>query len=180
MSPGANVPSKESIVWRISSLFLLLAFAACGLFPERVSADDPRLRPMFEAMTHVDRTRLGFTAIPDKANIRAEWHPFAGAEYDVMLHIDARTSRTVAFKRTARQGYEWIGEQEIFEGPGTYKTPDGTFKESITITFERAHVAGVPTNRVSVLYSGDDPVLSPVQELTLQDVQPSLKKWGYR
>lgn len=134
---------------------------------------------MFDAIGRVDRTQLGSTAIPVDAQIRAEWHPLAGAEYDVMLHIYKRTSRTVAFKRTA-QGYEWIGEQESFTGPGTYKTPDGTFNESITITFERTHISGFPANRVNVLYAGEDPVLSPIEELTLQDVQPSLKKWGYR
>jgi len=100
-------------------------------------------------------------------------------EYDVMLHIDGKTSRTVAFKRTA-QGYEWIGEQEILKGPATYETPDGTFNESITITFERVPVTGFPMNRVNVLYAGNDPTLLRIDELTLQDIQPWLNKWGYR
>jgi hypothetical protein len=90
---------------------------------------------MFDAIGRVDRTRLGFTAIPIDAQVRVEWHPMFDKAYDVMLHIDGNTSRTVAFKRTA-QGYEWIGEQEILNGPATYKTPDGTFNENITITKE--------------------------------------------
>lgn len=70
--------------------------------------------------------------------------------------------------------------QEILNGPATYKTPDGTFNENITITFERVPVSGFPINRVNVLYAGDDPAPSHVNELTLQDIQPWLKKWGYR
>lgn len=134
---------------------------------------------MFDAIGRVDRTRLGFTAIPIDAHVRVEWHPTFGKAYDVMLHIDGKTSRTVAFKRTA-QDYEWIGEQEILKGPATYETPDGTFNESITITFERVPVSGFPMNRVNVLYAGNDPALSRAAELTLGDVDPYLKKWGYR
>ena len=33
----------------------LLGGVACGLLPERVSADDPRVKPMFEAISKVDR-----------------------------------------------------------------------------------------------------------------------------
>jgi len=165
--------------WRFSFLVVLPLFASCGLIPERVSADDPRLKPMFEAIGRVDRTRLGFTAIQIDAQVRIEWHPMFDKEYDVMLHIDGKTSRTVAFKRTA-QGYEWIGEQEILKGPATYETPDGTFNESITITFERVPVTGFPMNRVNVLYAGNDPTLLRIDELTLQDIQPWLNKWGYR
>lgn len=179
----ARVRGKRSrrltAAFRHLSFLALLAFVSCGLIPERVSANDPRLKPMFDAIGRADRTRLGFTAIPVDAQIRAEWHPTSEKAYDVMLHIYGKTSRTVAFKRTA-QGYEWIGEQEILTGPATYETPDGTFKESITITFERVPISGFPTNRVNVLYAGDDPALSRVDELTLEDIQPWLKKWGYR
>jgi hypothetical protein len=176
-SIGNRFSSSRTSVSQLSFLLVAVVFASCGLIPERVSADDPRLKPMFEAMTRVDRTRLGFTAVPADAQIRAEWRPRAG--YDVMLHIDGKTSRTVAFKRTA-QSYEWIGEQEILKGPATYDTPDGRFNESITITFERAPISGFTMNRVNVLYAGEDPALRRVNELTLQDVQPWLKKWGYR
>ncbi len=44
--------------WRFNFLVVLLLFASCGLIPERVSAGDPRLKPMFEAIGRVDRTRL--------------------------------------------------------------------------------------------------------------------------
>lgn len=178
-SIGDRSSSSRRSISQFSVLLIAAVFASCGLIPERVSADDPRLKPMFEAIARVDRTRLGFTAIPADAQIRAEWHPLFDKAYDVMLHIDGKTSRTVAFKRTA-QGYEWIGEQEILKGPATYETPDGRFNESITITFERAAISGFPMNRVNVLYAGEDPALSRMDELTLQDAEPWLKKWGYR
>jgi len=171
--------ARSSSSWRFSFLVVLLLFASCGLIPERVSADDPRLKPMFDAIGRVVRTRLGFTAMPIDAQVRVECHPTFDKAYDAMLHIDGKTSRTVAFKRTA-QGYEWIGEQEILKGPATYETPDGTFHESITITYERVPVSGFPRNRVNVLYAGNDPALSRADELTLGDVDPYLKKWSYR
>jgi hypothetical protein len=162
---------------RLMNHLVILGVVSCGLLPERVSANDSRLKPMFDAIAKVDRAAMGFTPIATDATIRVEWRPRAG--YDAMLHIDGRTSRTVAFKRTAN-GYEWIGEQEIFTGPKTYKSVDGEFSEQITITFDRVRISGFPTNRVSVTYSGDEPTLSGVRELTLQDAEQWLKKWGYR
>jgi hypothetical protein len=154
----------------------LLVLAGCGLLPESVSNDDPRLKPMFEAMSRVDRTKFGFTPIARDASIRVEWKPRSG--YDTMLHISGPTSRTVAFRRT-QSGYEWIGEQEIFQGPKTYKTPDGEFKESITITFETVPLSGHPLNTVAVDYAGEDPELAWPRQLTLADVRPWLQRWGY-
>jgi hypothetical protein len=130
---------------------------------------------MFEAMSRVDRTKFGFTPIAGDASIRVEWRPRSG--YDAMLHIYGPTSRTVAFRRT-QSGYEWIGEQEIFQGPKTYKTPDGEFNESITITFETVPLSGHPPNSVAIEYSGEDPDLAWPRQLTLAAVRPWLKRWG--
>jgi len=66
---------------------------------------------MFDAMSRVDRSAMGFTPIARDADIRLEWG--RGGPYDTMLHVYGKTSRTVAFKRAA-DGYEWIGEQETF------------------------------------------------------------------
>src|SRR6185295_9086419 len=96
------------------------AVASCGLFPEKVSSDDPRITPMLEAMARVDRHALGFTPVSRDATVLLELGPRHG--YDALLHIDGKTSRTIAFKSVG-SGYEWIGEQEIFRGPGKYKTP---------------------------------------------------------
>jgi hypothetical protein len=163
-----------------SSARLLLAVClsgSCGLMPERVARSDPRLKPMFDAIARVDRNSLGFTDIPEKADMRVEWHPRAG--YDAMLHIHTKTSRTIAFKRTL-DGFEWIGEQEIFLGPREYDSVDGRYQESITITYERAPVSGSPLNTVAVSYLGEDPELAWPRELSLTIVRPWLTKWGYR
>ena len=98
-----------------------------------------------------------------------------------MLHVDGKTSRTIAFRRRGNS-YEWIGEQETFEGPNRYDSPDGMFHEAITITFETVPVSGAQLNRVYITYRGNDPLLTELdtrQELSLDTVGPVLAKWGY-
>src|SRR5262245_29240765 len=108
---------------RVSVVALLCStLVACHLIPDKVTSDDPRVKAMFEAMAQVDRSALGFTPISRDASIHLEQGPRRG--YDAMLHIDGKTSRTVAF-RSVDSGYEWIGEQENFEGPRVYQTVDG-------------------------------------------------------
>ena len=152
------------------------AVASCGLIPEKVSSDDPRVKPMLEAMARVDRQALGFTPVSRDATIRLELGPRHG--YDAMLHIDGKTSRTIAFKSVG-SGYEWIGEQEIFQGPRKYKTPDGEFQESITLNYDKVPISGFPINQLSVSYSGEDPALTWPRQLSLEDVRPILNRWGY-
>jgi len=93
-----------------------------------------------------------------------------------MLHIYGETSRTIAFRKVGPD-YKWIGEQEIYTGPRSYTSVDGTVKEQIAITYETQHVSGVPLNKVSVQYLGDDPRLANRFDLTLTDVQPILREW---
>ncbi len=156
-------------------LFLILELG-CGVIPEGVSQDDPRLKPMFEAMARVDRAAMGFTPIARRADIRLERR--RGGPYDAMLHVYEKTSRTIAFRRTA-DGYEWIGEQETFEGPREYTSVDGTFKEAITITYDRVPISGFPINTVAIIYRGEEPELASPRLLSLNVVRPWLKKWGY-
>lgn len=95
-----------------------------------------------------------------------------------MLHIDGKTSRTVAFKSVG-SGYEWIGEQEIFEGPRKYRTVDGEFNESITINYDKVPISGFPVNQLSVSYSGEDQALVWPRQLSVEAVRPTLTRWGY-
>ncbi len=95
-----------------------------------------------------------------------------------MLHLGGKTSRTIAFRKNTSD-YFWIGEQEIFEGPKMYKSVDGTFHEEVTLTFEKEHVSGVPLNELNVSYRGEDPRLAGRVNLSLSDVKPILKEWGY-
>jgi len=164
---------KREIHYFLFLAALTFAFAGCGGVPSAVKMGDPKLKP-FISMYKVNRKKLGFTPIPKQADVSIETR--SGSSYDVMLHIDAATSRTVAFKKVGNS-YKWIGEQEIHTGPGTYTTPDGTFNEQITITYETAPVSGFPMNKINVTYDGNNPVLSSKPNLTLKDVLPTLKKW---
>ncbi len=156
--------------------FLCFTVVACHLIPEKVTSDDPRVKAMFEAMAKVDRKALGFTPVSRDASIRLEQGPRSG--YDAMLHIDGKTSHTVAF-RSVDSGYEWIGEQENLEGPRVYQTVDGEVRESITLTYDKVPISGFPINELSVSYHGEDPVLAQAHQLSLEAVRPTLTKWGY-
>src|SRR5262245_43416856 len=167
------------LVWCIAPL---VGLACGGLPPERVSQDDPRLKPMFDAIARVDRHGMGFTPIGRDVDIRLEVtgrgldgliRPNPG--YDAMLHIFRKTSRTIGFRR-AEGGYEWIWEQEKFEGPREYDTVDGRFKEDIVITYQRVPISGYPMNALDVRYSGPDSALA-WRKLTLEVVRPLLQKW---
>ena len=177
----------DSIVRRLAAVLVSAAAltleAGCGVFPEKMSRDDARLKPMFDAMARIDRDAMGFTRIGDDAEIRVEWVDsrferllFGPKNYDVMLHVGGRASRTVAFKKMG-SAYEWLGEQETFEGPRKYKTPDGTFNESITIDYERVPIFGFPLNSLAVSYSGEEAELAWPKKLSLDDVRPWLEKW---
>lgn len=95
-----------------------------------------------------------------------------------MLHITARTSRTIAFRKTDN-GWRWIGEQEIFDGPKIYRTVDGTFHEHISLTYEIEGVSGVNRNELNMDYAGEDKRLAGRTGLSLADIKPILKEWGY-
>src|SRR5262245_39678274 len=101
------------------------------------------------ASRSVDRASLGFSKIDPSARLRLEWRPRAG--YDAMLHVYGKTSRTIAFRR-GPNSYEWIGEQETFEGPAEYDTVDGRLHEEITITFEKVELSGAPLNKIYIRY----------------------------
>ena len=97
-----------------------------------------------------------------------------------MLHITAKTVRTIAFQKE-NGNYVWIGDQEDFEGPKKYKTVDGIFNEAITLTYETQSISGsgYPVNQLNVTYRGEDPRLEAPKHLTLVAVKPMLKEWGY-
>jgi hypothetical protein len=138
--------------------------------------DDPRIQPLLKAALSFDRTAYGFTPIPQSADVRWESRPTA--HYDAMLHITAKTSRTIAFRKS-NSGWQWIGDQEILNGPRMFKTVDGTFPEHICLTYETESISGAVKNRLNVSYFGEDQRLAGKQNLTLSDVKPILKEWGY-
>jgi hypothetical protein len=159
-------------------LELVLVFLAvgCGIFPENVSVSDQRVQSLLKAAADFDRASYGFSPLPTSGHVSLEPKPRSG--YDAMLHLGGNTSRTIAFRKNT-SGYFWIGEQEMFEGPKMYKSVDGTFHEEVTLTFEKEHVSGVPLNKLNVSYMGEDSRLEGRVDLSLRDVRPILKEWGY-
>lgn len=164
--------------WTVSSILLCLlpSLVGCDLIPREVAMNDPRIQPLLTAAQSFDRTAYGFTPLPQAADVRWESRPTA--TYDAMLHITARTSRTIAFRKTDN-GWRWIGDQEIFDGPKIYRTVDGTFHEHISLTYEIEGVSGVKRNERNIDYAGEDKRLAGRTGLSLAGIKPILKEWGY-
>ena len=132
---------------KYKTLILILFLASCGIIPEKVTMNDPRIQPLLQAAASFDRIAFGFTPIPHSANAR--WWSRPTKQYDAMLCFYGKTSHTIAFKKTSG-GFKWIGEQESFQGPKKLKTPDGTIHESITLTYELQTISGFPTNQLNI------------------------------
>ena len=91
----------------ISVLVLVCsAVTSCGVVPEKVSIDDPRVTPMLEAVAKVDRQRRAFH----------------------------RSAATPSFASSSARA---MAMTSCFEGPRKYKTVDGEFLESITLTYDK-------------------------------------------
>jgi hypothetical protein len=158
---------------------IALMLLRCGAVPHRVLITDDSLKPLLAAAALFDRTRYGFTPLPQDpttTTVFLESKPRDG--YDAMLHITTKTYRTIAFRQTP-SGYQWIGEQEIFQGPKRYKVGDSTFNEAISLTYEIARVSGYPLNRLNITYYGEDKRLANNDRLSLKEIKPILREWGY-
>jgi hypothetical protein len=184
LSKGRGIPGKLSIGITLVGTITVLALLAGAWFAIRTvirpkySVNDEVVKPFLSTIGKVDRASLGFTPISPNSRIDIE---YANGKhgYDVMLHIYAETSRTIAFKKKADGTYEWIGEQEIFEGPNQYETADGIFNEQIVINYDTVNLSGAPINQIFIIYSGDNQRLRGRLDLTLQDIRPILEEWGY-
>lgn len=155
--------------------FVTLSLASCSFGPQKVSWEDTRLAPLLKAIDAVDRSSLGFTSIDPTSTFRLENRPRAG--YDAMLHIYGHTSRTIAFRKTS-EGYKWIHEQEIYSGPRTYTTVDGTFHEQIIVTYGTEAVSDHAPNKLHIEYWGEDSRLPANQPLTFEQVRPIIAEWN--
>jgi len=182
VSRGRGYSGKISVGLVVVGIIAILCLSGGAWLAVRTvvrptySVSDEIVRPYLSALEKVDRASLGFT--PISANARIEIEYAGGARgYDVMLHVYAETSRTIAFRKTAAGSYEWIGEQEIFTGPRRYETVDGVFNEQIVINYDKVPISGAPVNQVYIIYHGDDPRFAGKFFLTLQEVRPILEEW---
>ncbi len=146
---------------------------SCSLVPQKVNYHDEKMKPFLDAISLVNRDSLGFTPISENSDIRIEG---ASESYVAMLHIYHETSRTIAFRKAGAR-YVWIGEQEIHTGPRKYKTPDGTFNETITVNYDIEPLSGFPINRLVIQYNGPDSNLYAHESLELKDVLPIIGVW---
>jgi hypothetical protein len=69
-----------------------------------------------------DRAQYGFTPLRNSGPVSIERKSTHGG-YDAMLHFGGKASRTIAFRWDGKD-YQWLGEQESFEGPRMWDTPD--------------------------------------------------------
>jgi hypothetical protein len=155
---------------------ILAMLTSCALIPRKTTMDDPQVQRLVKAAQSFYRTEYGFSPIPKQADVRLELRPTG--RYDAMLHITTKTVRTIGFRKE-NGNYIWIGDQETFDGPKTYKTEDGTFHEAITLTYETQSISGYPLNQLNVTYRGEDSRLAGKNNLSLAAVKPILKEWGY-
>lgn len=147
----------------------------CGLTPQRLPFDDPRVQELLRAADAASAHRFAFTSVSPDTDIRLER---ASSSYDRMLHVYGPTSRTIAFRQQA-DSFVWIGEQEIYKGPKTYTDVDGTHFEQIVVTYELQPISGYPINQLNIEYSGQDPRLASKENLALREVVPILREWDY-
>ncbi len=156
----------------------VLALTACGLAPGPIDLDDQRVQPLLEAMRVVDREGLDFTALPHDAEFRLEGRAVNRLQalligkmqnYDAMLHVCGKTSRTIVFARRVK-GSSGSENRRPTPAPGDSIRP--------TECSQRVKISGAPLEQVYISYSGENPELAWPRELTLADIEPYLKKWG--
>lgn len=159
-------------------IFLSVLLTTCGLTPKQVSFEDSEIQPLWKAIAEVNRDSLGFSPIDKNAEFRLEGKSILfDKPYDLMLHIHGKTSRTIAFRKVNEDKFVWIGEQEIFKGPGKYETADGELNEEIVLTFDAEQISGHPINQLSISYSGPDENLMMNRNLKLDDVSAMIDDW---
>lgn len=144
-----------------------------------VHLGDPELKP-FDAMFSVNREQYGLTPLPKTGLVFIEGKSLHG-DYDAMLHFMGNPGRTIAFRWDGK-AYQWLGEQENFDGPGTYETPDGSFHEHVAIGYYQEAGFGTPKG-LTLLYVGHDGIQQGANangKLTLGEVKALLRGWGFR
>jgi hypothetical protein len=170
-------------IW--ASVAVIACLEGCGIGPRTVNLNDRDVVPLLTAAKAFHREEFGFTPIPATGEVGLELTGgvidrlvFGERTYDAMLHFGGKTPRTIAFRRKG-DSYVWVGEQESFYGPKSYSSVDGTFQEEITLNYDTVPISGFRLNALDVSYHGEDPRLEWPKKLTLADVRPVLKEWGY-
>src|SRR6266567_8444611 len=128
--PGRTTSVRTSLTKAVVGLLLALTTSCMRM--QRVNMGDPALEP-FDSMYSVDRRQWGFTPIPKTGTVFFSRKTFRD-DYDAVLYFGGNPLRSVVFRWDGK-AYEWFGEQETFEGPQMWDTPDGRMHERLSITF---------------------------------------------
>ncbi len=162
----------------LAGFALFGSLVSCSMRSARIG--DGALKP-FDIMYSIDRAQYGLTPLPKSGIVFIEGKSPHG-DYDAMLHFGGNPERTIAFRWDGK-AYQWLGEQERFEGPRTYDTPDGPIHEYIAIGYRKEQGFGAPRG-LHIAYVGPEPLRVPGSQtnwtLTLAEVNPLLRKWGLR
>ena len=173
---------KRQVIPRTAVVGLVLAVATSCMRMRTVNMGDPALEP-FASMYSVDRSQYGFTPIPKSGPVSFSRKTFRD-DYDAVLYFVGNPKRSIAFRWDGK-AYQWLGEQESFEGPRMWDTPDGRIHERVTIAFYKEAMHGA-FQGLNIEYFGPDdklvrmPKERPNFSLKLADVDPFLKQWGFR
>jgi hypothetical protein len=172
-----RIPKMRVVVAAWVGFALLGSLAGC-MRSARIG--DDALKP-FQSMYSIDRSQYGLTPLPGTGLVFIEGKSPQG-DYDAMLHFSGNPSRTIAFRWDGK-AYQWFGEQEDFEGPRMYETADGRYHEQVVITYYREPTFGT-LKGLHVHYRGPEPLRVPGSQsnwsLTLAEVNPLLRKWGFK
>lgn len=166
-----------SAVWAGSMYALagvVFAFTLPMFHSEEVSLDGSGVGPLLKAAAAVDRTALGFTALPTDGYAHLEIWP--GANGNARLHIYGAPERILLF-RPGPQGYRWIAEEEIYSGPKIWQTVAGDAREQLVVQYQLERVKDFPTNRTCIQYLGRDPRWASRAELRRKDIEPLIAQW---
>jgi hypothetical protein len=111
---------------------------------------------MVDALNNPARNRYALESVPTTGPVVVERLDRAKAGesgYDVLLrYARGSFSKTAFFVRT-QVGYEWIGEQDMHRGPGTYSTADGEAREYIAVTYRVRPIRHLGAER-PITYNG--------------------------
>jgi len=168
----------------IAASFILLLVLTTGC-KRTLNLGDPSLK-RFASMYSVDRSRYGLTPIPKTGTVTVVECRSIEGSWDAMLSFEGNPSRQILFRWNGKMKmYQWVAEQEIFDGPRTWESPEGASHEAVTITLFK-DPGEAPPERPAIEYDGPDEELMwsrlqrPNLSLTLAEVNPLLAKWGLR
>lgn len=102
-------------------------------------------------------------------------------EHDAILFIYGKSYHVIAFNKIDGKYCRTL-EMETFKGPKKiWNSGDYDHYEEIILSYDTEDISGNNANTLVVTYLGDDPRLSPevITKLSLNDVAPILKEWGY-